>query len=419
MPTWYLTNDSVSVGSDLSMTDPGAEAFRSPVTGWVVSTGATLHSEWFNDVERAATTFTGTTVPDGSLDTTNGDFWTSPTALTGNFASANWNIHFACRANTLGDTQDGRIRIRLFRGANQNGSSATEITSAQQQGSLVTNLLTSATQVSTVTFNPGAFSVTNEYIFIQLAWERTGASGMTTGDVNARIGNGSGTGSRVITSNFFATGGASAGGAATTIGAASARVGASASAAGAATATMAGSSETLVGFPTDYVAWYQYNRGITEVSGAVSQWDDQSGNANHITQGTAGNRPIRQADGSILFDGTDDYLISSAFTLNQPHTRYILLKQVSWASGDEWSDGAVNNTGTLYQKTTTPRIGTYAGSFGPENDDLAVGTYAVLIAVFNGASSVLQINSGTATTGDVGAANMGGFIIGALLSWSK
>lgn len=205
--TWYLTNNSASVGSDLSDSDPGAEAFRSPVTGWVHGTGSVNHSEWFNDVERAASTFTGTTVPDGSLDTTNGDFWVSPSQLTGDFASGNWNIHFACRANTAGGIHDGRMRCRLFRGANQNGSSATEITSAQQQGGLVTDLATSATQVSTATFNPGAFSVSGEYIFVQLAWERTGAALMSSADVNARVGNGSGTGSRVITADFTASGG--------------------------------------------------------------------------------------------------------------------------------------------------------------------------------------------------------------------
>ena len=64
--TWYLTNASASVGSDLSDSDPGAEAYRSPVTGWIVGTGSTNHSEWYNDVERASSTFTGTTVPDGS-----------------------------------------------------------------------------------------------------------------------------------------------------------------------------------------------------------------------------------------------------------------------------------------------------------------------------------------------------------------
>lgn len=198
--TWYLTNNSASVGSDLSTSDPGAEAFRSPATGWIVSTGSTNHSEWFNDVERAASTFTGTTVPDGSLDTTNGDFWTSPTALTGTFDGANWNVHFGARANTGGGAQDGRMRCRLFRGPNQDGTSATEITAAQQSGGLVTDLTTSATQVSTATFNPGAVSVNNEYIFVQIAWERTGAAGMTSHDVNARIGGASSC--RVVTPNF-------------------------------------------------------------------------------------------------------------------------------------------------------------------------------------------------------------------------
>lgn len=200
--TWYLTNNSVSVGSDLSLTDPGAEAYRSPTTGWVVSTGSTNRSEYYNDVERAASTFVNTTPPDGTLDTTNGDFWVSPATLNGSFASANWTISFSVRAQTFGDTQDGQAYARIFRGANQDGSSATQITGAATAGTAVTNLLTSATQVSTITINPGAFSVTNEYIFIQLAWGRTGAGGMTNADVNVRIGNGSGTGSRVLTSDF-------------------------------------------------------------------------------------------------------------------------------------------------------------------------------------------------------------------------
>lgn len=203
--TWYLTNNSASVGSDLSLTDPGAEAFRSPVTGWIVSTGATNHSPYFNDVEQAATTFVDTSPPDGTLDTTNGDFWVSPSPLTGDFASGNWNVYFAVQRNSGGGAQDGQIRCRLFRGANQDGSSATQITSAQQTGSAVTNLSTT-TQVSTVTFNPGAFSVSGEYIFIQLAWERTGAGGMSNHDVNVRIGDGSGTGSKVVTSDFTSSG---------------------------------------------------------------------------------------------------------------------------------------------------------------------------------------------------------------------
>jgi hypothetical protein len=202
--TWYVTNNlgDGSPHQAMSETDPGTEAYASPVTGWIVSTGATNHSPYDAQVEQAAATFVNTTPPDGSIDTAAGDCWRTDRPYVGDFASANWNVHFACRANTGGDTQDGRIRIRLFRGNINDGNGATEITAGHIQGGLVTNLLTSATQVSTATFNPGAFTVNGEFIFVQLAWERTGAAGMTTYDVNMRIGNASGTGSRVISSDF-------------------------------------------------------------------------------------------------------------------------------------------------------------------------------------------------------------------------
>jgi hypothetical protein len=57
--------------------------------------------------------------------------------------------------------------------------------------------------------------------------------------------------------------------------------------------------------------WLDANVGVTLVSGAVSQWADQSGNANHAVQATAGSRPTVTAIGSfaaIRFDGTDDLL---------------------------------------------------------------------------------------------------------------
>lgn len=201
--THYLTNNSASVGSDLSDTDPGAEAYRSPTTGWVVSTGASNRSAYFNDVERAASTFVDTTPPDGSLDTTNGDFWTSP-LLNGDFDAGNWVVNHCCRAQTNGGAQDGLAYARIFRGSNQDGSGATELTGGATAGTAVTNLATSATQNSAITIALGALTFTNEYYFVQLAWERTGAGGMTNADVNLRVGDGSGLGSRVVTPNFTA-----------------------------------------------------------------------------------------------------------------------------------------------------------------------------------------------------------------------
>src|SRR5262245_17944538 len=189
----------------MSETDPGTEAFASPVTGWIVSTGTSGTSPFNSQNEQAASTFTGGPHPDGSIDTSTGDCLRTTNQYTGDFANANWVISFCVRANSSGSTHDGRVTARLFRSANADGSSATQITSAIQNGTTVTDLLTSATQTSTVTFNPGAFSVNNEYIFVQLGWERLGAGPMTTSDVNMRVGNASGNGTRVVSSNFFST----------------------------------------------------------------------------------------------------------------------------------------------------------------------------------------------------------------------
>lgn len=200
--TLWLTDNDASVFSEISETAPGAEAYRTAITGWIVGTGATLRAHYDNDVEVAAASFVDSLPPDGTLDSTNGDGWRSQNAYTGSFASANWNVDVVVRANTNGGAQDGLAHARLFRSANADGSGATEITGAAQAGTTVTNLATSASQTSRATFNPGAFSLTNEYLFVQLAWERTGAGGMTTADVNMRIGPTVDVGSRVVTANF-------------------------------------------------------------------------------------------------------------------------------------------------------------------------------------------------------------------------
>lgn len=158
--------------------------------------------------------------------------------------------------------------------------------------------------------------------------------------------------------------------------------------------------------------WCKYNSGITVTGAGVSQWDDVSGNANHLKQGTDGNRPDKQSDGSILFNGTADYLRADAFTLEQPETIYLLGRQVTWTLNDNIMDGNTANTGQLFQSAITPDIKMFAGSVGAAVGGWVVNEYAILIALFNGVSSVFQINNGTATTVNPGAGDMGGFTLG-------
>lgn len=188
----------------MSETDPGAEAYASPVTGWIVSTGAGPdYSKLDSQVEQAAATFGATVEPDGSIDTTVGDCLRSLNTYNGTFDTGNWEPHFCVRANTNGGAHDGRAGFRVFSGPNADGSGATERTAARQVGSGVVNLATSATQDSTVAFSVTGWTTSGaEYIFLQVGWERQGAGGMTTSDVNMRIGNASALGTRLITANF-------------------------------------------------------------------------------------------------------------------------------------------------------------------------------------------------------------------------
>lgn len=65
------------------------------------------------------------------------------------------------------------------------------------------------------------------------------------------------------------------------------------------------------------LAAYDARSGITVVSGAVSQWNDLSGNGFHATQGTAESRPLVSSSAgytSLYFDGSNDIMQISGIT---------------------------------------------------------------------------------------------------------
>lgn len=159
-------------------------------------------------------------------------------------------------------------------------------------------------------------------------------------------------------------------------------------------------------------AWYRFNQGITVTGAGVSTWADKSGNSRDLLQGTDTNRPALQSDGSILFDGVDNFLKTAGFTLNQPTTIYILFKSVTWTADDRVFDGDADNSGALAQFGTTPQLTPYAGGNTIADGNMPVNTYAVCTTVFNGASGFFQVNANTGTTENFGAANMGGVTIG-------
>ena len=77
---------------------------------------------------------------------------------------------------------------------------------------------------------------------------------------------------------------------------------------------------------------------VTTVSGAVSQWNDKSGNARHLTQGTAANRPAYQATGlnglpTLQFDGFNDFLANTSYSFGASAYTFYCVVQYSGGAG--------------------------------------------------------------------------------------
>ena len=148
------------------------------------------------------------------------------------------------------------------------------------------------------------------------------------------------------------------------------------------------------------LAWYRFNTGITITGLGVSQWDDQSGNGRHLTQGTDADRPSHSS-GIITGDGATENLTTSSFTLiAQPITIVTRIKQVTWTGNECFLGMHTDGDVTFYQSTATPGIGLFLGSAqSTVNNDLAVNTWGTVIAICDGASTSIQVNGGAPASG--------------------
>lgn len=113
----------------------------------------------------------------GTTGSTAGDsFIAGP--YTGTFANTAWTFAWNMRASTAGVT--GRLRMRVWKSANADGTSATALTASTQVGSTIV-LSTTVDTNSSMSWSPGTITLSNEYLFFQMEWEQT-AVGTTSGD---------------------------------------------------------------------------------------------------------------------------------------------------------------------------------------------------------------------------------------------
>jgi len=119
---------------------------------------------------------------------------------------------------------------------------------------------------------------------------------------------------------------------------------------------------------------------------------------------------------SILFDGDDNYLKATAFTLNQPTTVYFLGRQVTWSNAAVFYGGDTAVTPRSFQISSTPRVAAHNGGTNTSHlTTWAVDTYAVFSVVFDSTTAItLQLNNNASVidTTSLGSNAWGGFTLG-------
>lgn len=151
---------------------------------------------------------------------------------------------------------------------------------------------------------------------------------------------------------------------------------------------------------------------------------DQSGNARNLAQATKTAQPqiINAANSlpALLFDGVDDTMTTSAFTLNQPHSYNGIVRAVTNASGEDLMVDGMSQfsagTEVVPLGASTMRMIGASGAKAVSGGSTAMplGARGAVGTTWNGAASLFEINASTVSSfsGDAGTTNAAGLRLG-------
>lgn len=150
----------------------------------------------------------------------------------------------------------------------------------------------------------------------------------------------------------------------------------------------------------------------------VAQWDDESGNGNHLTQGTQASQPQVVAsaiDGlkAVAFDGTDNFLQSPALNLSQPGFMALVCQWPTLNNKVLVGSGADATRWQFYRGSVTQGILFVTSGLNQSIVGRAGGDWITFYLTVNGASSVVESSDGADATGNPGANGLDKIILGA------
>ena len=161
--------------------------------------------------------------------------------------------------------------------------------------------------------------------------------------------------------------------------------------------------------------------------GFVETWYDQSGNGNDVTQTTSGKQPKIVSSGSLVtvnskasfkFDGTDDCLNRATYTqgaISQPNTAFAVAELDAYIDSNLKifdGDDASNRNMLNLNPAGNGQFSIFAGTVRVTGEDADADRH-LFTALYNGASSILRIDTTQKISDNAGANAMNGMVIGA------
>lgn len=175
-------------------------------------------------------------------------------------------------------------------------------------------------------------------------------------------------------------------------------------------------------YPSEVIAYFSADQGVTLNGSNVSQWNDLTGNGYDLAQATASKQPTYTTVSglpTVRFDGTNDILKSGTLTLPQPYQVIMVMRLQAYNAGSGAyacvlslrEDSGV----TILQYPSSGNIGMYAGALGPYADiGVAPATNKLLKMEFNGTASYMLRNNdayagGNPGTNAISVISLGGY----------
>lgn len=155
----------------------------------------------------------------------------------------------------------------------------------------------------------------------------------------------------------------------------------------------------------------------TQDGDPIAAWRDELSDSGLVAiQADTQKQPMLVFEASvptIMFDGVDDFLKTTTFTLVQPEQVFAgAIFNGPQVTNDTLLDGNASNSMRLYRSLDLA-VALFAGSFFPDKATTPE-SWHVYEPIFNGVSSQLRIDEGSVTTADAGSDPASGMTVGAM-----